>query len=116
MAFVEDFFDILHRVHAQQQGHLEYKKTLAEVWNVFSCHYKLMVLCIFVQVSSCYDCLPHSVVQQFETLCDACGLQKPQKNQAPLKPIISSGFMTRGQVISITVMLVKEMVNGLTKW
>ena len=39
MAFVEDFFDILHRVHAQQQGHLGYKKTLAEVWNDFFCHY-----------------------------------------------------------------------------
>ena len=39
MAFVEDFFDILHRVHAQQQGHLGHKKTLAEVGNVFFCHY-----------------------------------------------------------------------------
>ena len=33
-------------------------------------------------------------------LCDVCGLQRPQRNQAPLKPIISSGFMTQGQVRS----------------
>lgn len=31
VAFVEDFFDILHRVHAQEKGHLGYKKTLASV-------------------------------------------------------------------------------------
>ena len=34
----------------------------------------------------------------FVNLCDICGLQKKQVTQAPLKPIIASGFMSRGQV------------------
>ena len=31
VAYVEDFYDILHRVHCQERGHVGYKKTLAEV-------------------------------------------------------------------------------------
>ena len=31
MAFVEDFYDILQRIHAKELGHFGYKKTLAEV-------------------------------------------------------------------------------------
>ena len=66
----------------------------------FSSSLYTVCLCIanFIQVSSSYDCLPRSVVQEFIWLCEVCELQKPQRNQAPLKPIISSGFMSRGQV------------------
>ena len=57
------------------------------------------------QVASCYECLPRSVVRHFVNLCEVCSLQRPQRNQAPLKPIISSGFMTRGQVCIVTCCL-----------
>ena len=40
---------------------------------------------------------------KFVELCLTCHLRKPQTNRAPLKPIISSGFMCRGQVIVSTV-------------
>ena len=60
------------------------------------------VLYYLAQVASCSECLPRSVVQHFVNLCEVCSLQRPQRNQAPLKPIISSGFMTRGQVCNVT--------------
>ena len=31
VAYVEDFYYILHRVHCQERGHVGYKKSLAEV-------------------------------------------------------------------------------------
>ena len=31
VAFVEDFFDILDRVHAKEKGHVGVKKTIVEV-------------------------------------------------------------------------------------
>jgi len=33
VATVEKFYDILERVHSTENGHVGYKKTLAEVWN-----------------------------------------------------------------------------------
>ena len=37
VACIEDFFEILHMVHCQERGHVGYKNTLAEVFDV-SCH------------------------------------------------------------------------------
>ena len=62
----------------------------------------LILFYLLAQVASCYECLPRSVVQHFVNLCEVCSLQRPQRNQAPLKPIISSGFMTRCQVCNVT--------------
>ncbi|KAL5505672.1 hypothetical protein EMCRGX_G007138 [Ephydatia muelleri] len=63
VAYVEDFYYILHRVHCQERGHVGYKKTLAEI-------------------SACYECLPRSAVQKFVSLCPLCSSQKLQHNQA----------------------------------
>ena len=46
-----------------------------------------------------YDCLPRAASEKFVQLCAVCHSNKPQTTRAPLKPILSSGFMTRGQVI-----------------
>ena len=80
-----------------------YKKTLVEVSTIYLCGmvertFNVHQFAQYSQVASCYECLPRSVVQEFVSQYHVCGLQKPQRNQAPLKPILSSGFMTRGQV------------------
>ena len=110
-------------MHYAEKCHLGYKKTLAEVYfhhatiyhvpHILSSGYWvgmcLSILFYFsyylAQVTSCYECLPRSVVQHFVNLCEVCRLQHPQRNQAPLKPIISSGLMTRGQVCNVTCCL-----------
>ena len=79
MVFVEDFYQIIRDVHATCKGHIGTKKTLAEVGKPF-------------------DCLPRSAVDKYVALCLVCHMRKPQTTRAPLKPIVSSGFMTRGQV------------------
>ena len=76
---MEYFYDILKEVHAASKGHIGTKKTLNEV-------------------SKIYECLPRAAVNKFVSLCLVCHTRKPQTTRAPLKPIISSGFMTRGQV------------------
>ena len=62
---------------------------------------------LLLQISACYECLPRSAVQKFVSLCPLCSTQKVQHNQAPLKPIIASGFMSRGQV-SYTLCTAKQ--------
>lgn len=79
VAFVEDFFQIIRDVHATSKGHIGVKKTVDEVGKI-------------------YECVSRSAIDKYVLLCLVCHLRKPQTTRAPLKPIISSGFMTRGQV------------------
>ena len=83
---MEDFYNIIHEIHATAKGHIGTKKTLAEV-------------------SKLYDCVPRSAIDKFVSLCLVCHMRKPQTTRAPLKPIISSGFMTRGQVHTILMII-----------
>lgn len=76
---MENFFQIIHDVHATSKGHIGTRKTLQEVGKL-------------------YDCVPRSAIDKYVSLCLVCHMRKPQTTRAPLKPIISSGFMTRGQV------------------
>ena len=79
IAFVEDFYDVIHGVHATSKGHNGTKKTIAEVEKLF-------------------ECVPRSAIDKYVALCLVCHMQKPQTTRGPLKPNVSSGFMTRGQV------------------
>ena len=100
VAFVEDFFDILKDIHCKEKGHIGSKKTLEEV-HAFDVEFLAVLLLpcnLLSQVCKVYEGLPRSAVDQFIQLCIVCHAQKPQTTRAPLKPIISSGFMTRGQV------------------
>ena len=80
-------YNIIHEVHATSKGHIGTKKTLAEV-------------------SKLYDCVPRSAIDKYVSLCLVCHIRKPQTTRAPLKPIISSGFMTRGQVRNLFICIV----------
>ena len=82
-------------------------RRLWQKYEEYIINYKIEILICFMyvnnfssfpQVASCYECLPRSVAETFIRCCYMCGLQRPQQNQAPLKLIISSGFMTRRQV------------------
>ena len=52
----------------------------------------------FRSLTCTIECLPRVACEKFVELCLVCHSQKFQTTRAPLKPIISSGFMTRGQV------------------
>ena len=56
MAFVEDFYEILHRIHSRQTGHLGYKKKpLRRYENVAICcnvNNVAYVGCFYLRVSS----------------------------------------------------------------
>ena len=110
VAYVEDFFEILHRVHCQERGHVGYKKLLQR-YSGRICFMNIIlyngVRFLLLQISACYECLQRSAVQKFVSLCPLCSTQKVQRNQAPLKPIIASGFMSRGQV-SYTLCTAKQ--------
>ena len=127
VAFVEDFFDILNKVHCKEKGHIGEKKTVIEV-RILSmivslteqhfctrcCH-----SCCLLQVSKMYECLPRAACEKFVELCLVCHSQKPQTTRAPLKPIISSGFMTRGQVqciASVCVDTISTISESISAW
>jgi len=57
-----------------------------------------MMLLSNFQVAKMYACVPRSAINTFVELCLNCHVRKPQAATAPLRPIISSGFMTRRQV------------------
>lgn len=52
----------------------------------------------YSQIGKVYECVPRCAIDKFVDLCLVCHISKPQTTRAPLKPIISSGFITRGQV------------------
>ncbi len=79
MAYIEDFYEIISNIHAKEKGHIGTKKTVLEVGKLD-------------------ECVPRSAIDKYVSLCLVCHIRKPQTTRAPLKPIISSGFMTRGQV------------------
>ena len=62
--------------HATSKGHIGTKKTIAEVGKLF-------------------ESVPRSAIDMYVALCLVCHMWKPQ---TPLKPIVLSGFMTRGQM------------------
>ena len=100
VAFVDDFCDILKDIHCEEKGHIESKKTLEEV-HAFDIEFLAVLLYLaicFHRLCKVYEGLPRSAVDQFIQLCIVCHARKPQTTRAPLKAIISSGFMTRGQV------------------
>ena len=53
---------------------------------------------LFWQLQTCYRYVPRSVVQKYVSLCTTCQLKKPRSVKAPLKPIITNGFLSRLQV------------------
>ena len=73
------FYDVIHGVRTTSKGYIGTKKTIAEVGKLF-------------------ECVPRSAIDMYVALCLVCHMWKPQTTRAPLKPIVSSGFMTRGQV------------------
>jgi len=48
-----------------------------------------------------YECVPWAAIDHFIQLCVVCNAPKPQNTRVPLKPIVASGFMSRGQVCVI---------------
>ena len=68
------------------------RETLAKI-----CHFKTVIQQTF-KVSASFVCVIRSALQRFSNVCSVCCPQRPQRNKAPLRLIISSGFMTRGQV------------------
>ena len=59
------------------KGHIGTKKTIAEVGKLF-------------------ECVPRSAIDRHVALCLVCHMWKLQSARAPLKPIVSSGFMAAG--------------------
>ena len=99
-AFIDEFFDIIEEVHCRQKGHIGSKKTIQEVKCTVSVRvcYVIFKLVSTLKISKLYGCIPRSAVDKFVQLCLLCHARKPQSTRAPLRPIISSGFMRRGQV------------------
>ena len=50
------------------------------------------------EVGKLFECVPRSAIDKYVALYLVCHMRKPQTTRGPLKPIVSSGFMTRGQV------------------
>ena len=100
VAFIDEFFDIIEEVHCRQKGHISNKKTIQEVKCTVSVRvcYVIFKLVSTLKISKLYGCIPRSAVDKFVQLCLLCHARKPQSTRAPLRPIISSGFMTKGQV------------------
>ena len=114
-AFVEDFFDILHRVHAQQQGHLGYKKTLAEVWNIFTCQYMYIII---LRISFCRSLLVTSVfLSQRYSGSWICVIYVACRNLRETRHLSSRLFHLDSWLVdrynSVTV---KERVQGLVMY
>ena len=100
VAFIDELFDIIEEVHCRQKGHIGSKKTILEVKctvSVYVC-YVIFKLVSTLKISKLYECIPRSAVDKFVQLCLLCHARKPQSNRAPLRPFISSGYMTSGQV------------------
>jgi hypothetical protein len=76
VVFVEDFYTVVHEVHEKELFHAGHHKTNEKIMSM-------------------YYGIPWSVVIKFTTMCR---LWQPQQSQAPLKPIIAKGFMSRLQV------------------
>lgn len=58
MAYVEDSYQIIDKVHATSKGHISTKKTLEEVGKL-------------------YDCVQRSAVDKYVSLCMACHIREP---------------------------------------
>ena len=63
------------------------------------------MLLSLLQVQKTYECLPRAAVQYFCNSCPICQQKYPQTNDAPLRPILASGFLTRCQVPKIDLCL-----------
>ena len=59
----------------------------------------IFLIFIYEQIAKMYECLPRSAVDKYIEFCIICHARKPQTCRAPLRPILASGFMCRGQVI-----------------
>ena len=59
-----------------------------------------------LQISKMHECIPRCAIDKFVELCVVCHPSNPQSTRSPLKPIIPSGFMTRGQIGTIYVPVV----------
>ncbi|XP_057313485.1 KRAB-A domain-containing protein 2-like [Hydractinia symbiolongicarpus] len=79
VAYVDEFFDIIHSVHCNELNHAGVKKT-------------------YKKVASSFWGIPRSAIEEYINLCETCHLKKPQKTVPPIKAIISNGFMKRLQV------------------
>lgn len=83
---------------AKRRGTLEQKRLLLRCFMITLQDIHMYLYLLKMQVSKLYECLPRSAVDKFVQLCVVCHSSKPQTTRAPLKPIVSSGFMSRGQV------------------
>ena len=60
-----------------------------------------------------YECVPRATIDHFIQLCVVCRARKPQNTRAPLKQIVASGFMCRGQIDLIDM---RHRPDGTYKW
>ena len=56
---MEDFYDVIHGVHATSKGYIGTKKTIVEVGKLF-------------------ECVPRSAIDRYVALCLVCHMWKPQ--------------------------------------
>ena len=63
-----------------------------------------------------YFGIPRPAVQQFVKTCVICACKTPQMSVATVKPIISPGFMRRGQIdlIDMTVIMLTILPNSIS--
>lgn len=80
------------------KSHLEYSRTFFQHILVSRPVHLFYFLVLYSQVGKLYTYVPRSAIEKFVELCMTCHSRKAQMTRAPLRPIISSGFMTRCQV------------------
>ncbi|XP_057300110.1 KRAB-A domain-containing protein 2-like isoform X1 [Hydractinia symbiolongicarpus] len=78
-------FDIINRVHRQEVGHQGVHKT-------------------FEKIARTYDNVTRDAVGAYIKLCTTCCLKSSQIKKAPLKPIITTGFLQRVQIDLIAML------------
>ncbi|XP_057295049.1 KRAB-A domain-containing protein 2-like isoform X1 [Hydractinia symbiolongicarpus] len=78
-------FHIINRVHRQEVGHQGVHKT-------------------FEKIARTYDNVTRDAVGAYIKLCTTCCLKSSQIKKAPLKPIITTGFLQRVQIDLIAML------------
>ena len=79
--------------------------------NLYSTGLKTNKFQLFLRPGSQLKTLPKGLEGE---LCFVCHVRKPQTTRGPLRPIISSGFMTRGQVHLLCAIIMLHVHNYVT--
>ncbi|XP_065903846.1 KRAB-A domain-containing protein 2-like [Dysidea avara] len=88
----DDIFDIIQSVHEKGTAHSGVRKT-------------------YSVISSNYEGITRTCVEEYCRLCLTCSCKKPQLTKAPLKPIISKRFHVRGQIDLIDMSSIPDSNN-----